>query len=63
MNRKKEAMKEVVEELQDVAGLIQRHKDRIIIEDGYGGKREVVRAFVIGAGTNDPGLVLKVRQS
>ena len=53
-------MCEIVDELKIAADLIAKHKESIFLEDEYGYKYEVVKASVIGAKTDDPGLLLKV---
>lgn len=35
----------------------------VILEDDWGGRYDLVSTFVVGAKTDDPGLVIKIRRT
>ncbi len=54
-----------VERLRSMADALKEQAERIIAEvdgvESYGARYQVVRAYVIGSKTDDPGLIIKVR--
>lgn len=48
------------EELEAIAEGLMQHLGQVICEDFAGNRFRLTRAFVIGARTDDPGLVLRV---
>jgi hypothetical protein len=51
---------DVVKDLQTLADLMSRYKNRIFLEDEKGWKFEMLKAKVVGTRTDDPGLVLSI---
>lgn len=53
---------DTVADMWKALDVILNHTERIHIEDQYGFRFEVAGARVIGAKTDDPGLVLKIKR-
>ena len=52
--------RELSRDVYDLKDVVWKHRERILLEDDMGGKYEIWMARVIGAATDDPGLVLKI---
>lgn len=53
---------DMVADLWKALDVILNYTERILIEDVYGSKFEVAGGRVVGSGTDDPGLVLKIKR-
>lgn len=53
----------LVQRLRMLSDLLVEFKDRLVIEDRWGQKYDLVRARPIGARTDDPGVVAVIQEA
>jgi hypothetical protein len=51
-----------VTDLHAASALIVRHRDRILLETSDGAKFSIGKVMLIGSNTDDPGLVVKIKE-
>lgn len=52
----------VNQQLDELADLLDRLNDRLVIEDGWAWRYRLVSTLVIGRATDDPGIQIKIEQ-
>ena len=57
---KVENMKELSRTMYDLKEALWENRERVLLENDMGAKYEIYMAKVIGAATDDPGLILKI---